>query len=534
MLEVIRKYSGSPIVKAFLIILAFTFLFFFGITDIIRKFTGNDYVVKIGNLKVTPLQFKMEKARKINLMRKQSADDKEITKTLLHQLIWENIINIFSKEYGLIISDETMEHYIGSMEVFKDANGRFNANLLRGFLQKIQVPEEIFIESSKREIKSAIISAPFSGISINNELPFYVEAKKEKRAVTFVELNPESFSIGQTPSEEELQQYHNEHSNQFMIPEVRSFTVVEMQENKLVGKVVITDDELREAYETSSERDERSFDDMRKELEEGIRSDKLESVINEFTRNIEDELMAGADIYKVAKKYDLKLIELQNMEMGNAAQLNKLPYKKDVMNVAFTLDEGTDSSFSESLGENKERVLWLVRVHSVTPKHNSIYKECREAVLKAWTKNRKHQLALDLANSWIKNKDKKLEKLAKAAGRLSKISPLFDREGKQNGNPEKDKDVIDCLFKDVFSLDKGDMNYIEHNGKLIVYQIEKIESPNPSSEELKEGYKELLTQMREDMSQALVGYLSKEYEVRVNSENLRMINEEIDSEIDLF
>jgi hypothetical protein len=62
MLEFIRRHSQSIIVKAFLTILALTFVLFFGISDVIRRFIGKDYVVKIGSTKISPMELKIEKA----------------------------------------------------------------------------------------------------------------------------------------------------------------------------------------------------------------------------------------------------------------------------------------------------------------------------------------------------------------------------------------------------------------------------------------------------------------------------------------
>ncbi|MDR1334562.1 MAG: SurA N-terminal domain-containing protein, partial [Holosporaceae bacterium] len=49
MLEFIRKHSQSMVVKIFLSFLALSFVLFFGITTVIQKLRGKDYVVKIGN-----------------------------------------------------------------------------------------------------------------------------------------------------------------------------------------------------------------------------------------------------------------------------------------------------------------------------------------------------------------------------------------------------------------------------------------------------------------------------------------------------
>lgn len=534
MLETIRKFSNSPIVKAVLIILAFTFLFCFGITDIIRRFMGKDYVVKVGNVKILPAQFKMEKEKKRHMMKREHVDDKDLAIELLHQLIRETVVNIASDQYGLVVSDETMKRYIGGMSFFRDANGHFNANLLRGFLSKLEIPEQMFIESSRREIKSSIIKAPFGGISITGELQTYAAARNEKRSVAFVELSPKSFKVVEEPSQEDLQQFFATHSDMFMIDETRTFSLAELKEADLEKKIVITDDELRDAYETSSGRDERSFEDMKKELEIDLRNEKLESITNEFCRNIEDDLTAGEDILSVAKKYNLKLTKAENVSIKDTGVLKELPYASNVLNTAFTLDEGPGDSFSESLGKDKERVLWIVCVHSITPKHSANFEKIIPDVKKAWRAERQHQMAIDLANKWkeIGNKGK-LQDLALEASKKVEFTALFDRDGKCVEN-SKHSGVIDLVCDDVFNLNRRDVNYVEHDGKVTVYQVDKIHSPKIEGDQLIASGRELTGRVRDDMYQELVGYLSKEYEVSINNEVLQQLNENVPANIELF
>lgn len=530
MLETIRKCSSSPIVKALLVILAFTFLFFFGITDIIRRVTGNDYVVKIGSVKVSPVQFKMEKAKKINMLRKTDVDEKKITSELLHNLIWENIINIAAKDYGLVVSDKTMMRYIGTMQMFRDANGHFNAHLLRGFLQKINVPESMFLESSKREIKSAIIKAPFTCMAVNNEVQIYSDAVNEKRAVGFVKINPASFRITETPTEEDLQQFYLDNSDDFMIDETRNFSLLVMKESDLAKKIVITDDELRDAYERSLGRDDRSFNDMKKELEDDINREKLESITNEFCRNIEDDLVGGTDIKDVSKKYNLKLLKVESAGANSAKELKDIPYKSDVLTVAFSTEESLDSSFSEAI-DGKDRVMWLVHVDSVTPKHKADFEKIKKKVTNAWIKDQQHQKALELAESW-KTSGKKLSDLAGSVRRSYEVTALFGRDGKSIESSEH-QNFIEKIHEDVFKLNKNDMAVLESDGNVIVYQLVKQYIPTEDKSNISENYKELTKCIVDDMYQQLVGYLSKEYKVTVNKETLKEINEEIDSDIKL-
>lgn len=533
MLEIIRKYAQHKAVKFFLSVVALTFIAGFGITEVIRKIFGQDYVVKIGDEKIYPLEFKREKARKLNLIQPKdrgNLDDEQLTQSILHQLIWENIVNLASKEYGLLVSDNTMKRYISGMKVFRDANGRFNANLLRGFLHKIQVPEEMFLEASRREIKTAIIRAPLQCVSVMPELSTYVDAMTEKRSLRYVELKPASFKITETPTSEELKKFYDAHPNDFMIDETRSFKLLTIDESKLGGKIHISDDELQEAYELSPARDERSFDDMKAELAQDLRQEKLENIVSEFTRQVEDELTIDGDPKKVATKFQLKISEYTDILKDHKINL---AYGKDVVNIAFSLEEGSDSSFSESLDASKNRVLWIVHLDKITPKHRADFTKIVAKVKEAWIKDKQYDAAIALANEWkAKSSDNaKLKQLAADMKRYSDVTPLFSKVDVKNSKHR----IIKNLQDEGFNINHNEIAFKEVDNKVIVYQLDSVvanKEANP--DDYKKYYGEYLTSVVDDMYQELVNYLSKKYKVTINRARLQEIQEKVNPNIELF
>ncbi|MDR2107457.1 MAG: SurA N-terminal domain-containing protein, partial [Holosporaceae bacterium] len=367
MLEFIRKHSNSIVVKIFLTILALTFVLFFGVSDVIRRLTGKDYVVKAGNCKISPAMLKNEKIKRISATPNRAADtdDKELTMSVMHQLIWESIIKQFSKDFGIAVSDETVKRYIGGMTLFRDKNGCFDAGMLRGFLQKINVSEAAFLESSRRDIREAMIRASFLYVSTAAGSEGFVQANLEKRIVSLVRLTPSSFSIRETPSEEVLKEFHAANPDLFATQEIRSFRVLELSESSVAQNVTVSEEEIREAYEVSAEKEERSFDDMKRGLADNLKQEKVQSEINDLTRRIEDALMAGEDIAETAKQFNLKVMTFKKVKADGKDEksrpaLKNLSYGDDVIAIAFSIDEGTDSSFSEALDNKKNKVYWSV------------------------------------------------------------------------------------------------------------------------------------------------------------------------------
>jgi hypothetical protein len=527
--------------KIFLTFLASTFVLFFGITDIIRRLTGKDYVIKVGNNKIGPMEFKLEKSKRLNMLRNrgQDVDDKSLTANIIHQLIWENVIDQATKDFGIIVSDETLQKYISGMNMFRDKDGRFNARLLRGFLQQIQVGEAMFLESSRKDIKSALLKAPFAYISILPESEQFVRANVEKRSLSIVELKPSSFQINEKPTKEELEEFYNNNSDVFVIDETRSLRILELQESSIAKNITIPEDEIKEAYEQSSERDERSFDDMKKELESTLKDEKIQNEVNEITRKIEDALMAGTDVAEVAKQFSLNVITIdevnpQNRNSKSKGDVIKLPYKDDVIAVAFSVDEGTDSSFSETLDADKNKIYWLLHVDRIVPKHVDTFENSSEKVTKAWIANKQHEKAREMASDFVTKvkEGSLLKQLASQNKKTLDETQPFDRFGKvQDEKNKKFSDVINNVYENAFELGKNEANYKEINESFFVYQVKDVITPKEIDKKDEEKYQqELRAAIVDDLYQQLVSFLSKREGLKINHELLKDINEEVTQE----
>ncbi|MDR0753250.1 MAG: SurA N-terminal domain-containing protein [Holosporaceae bacterium] len=534
MLEFIRRHSQSIVAKTLLIILALTFVLFFGITDVIRRFIGKDYVVKIGNVKISPLELKIEKARRVSMLQEhmQNMNDKDLTAVILHQLILENIVNQAADEYGIFVSDETIKNYIRGMNMFRNKDGSFNAHLLRGFLQRIHVPEAIFLESSKKDIKNMLIKFPFAYISTTPEFYLYMRVKQEKRNLFFVKLKPSSFKITEKPTRETLEEFYKNNPDLFTAEETRSFRILELRESFWEKSIQVSEDEIKEAYDRSTENDERPYEEMKAELESTLKQEKIQSAINDVMRQIEDALV-GDDVNDVVKKYNLNVISVENMNASGKdakSTVTKLSYKDDVRVVAFSVDEGIDSSFSEAEDAQKNKVYWLLHMDKITPKHVVAYEESAAKVLSEWQTWRQREKAMGIAADLIaKAKEgNSLGKLAAARGLDSHITIAFDRSGQlPKGNVLKYEDIITAVHEDAFKLEKTEANYKEIGEDIVVYQVKDIISSTKIDPEDENTCRlELQSEIVDDMHQQLMDYLSKKYNVKINTEQLRGIDKD--------
>lgn len=558
MLEFIRRHSSSMVVKAFLGVLAVTFVFCFGISDIIRRYTGKDYIVKIANVKISPALFNLEKAKKLNMLRNSSKkiDEKLESAAVLHQIIWENIINLAATDFGFIVSDDTIQKYISGMSMFRDEQGRFNSGMLRKFLYSIQIPEQMFIEFSRKDIKNALIKAPFKYFSVYNELDHYAKANLEKRSLTIVELNPDSVKRIEKPTQKELEEFYAENSNLFMINETRSFKILELYESDIEKHIKITEEEIKDYYESSHDKEFKTYAEMKNEIETELKQEKMQGEINDKTRQIEDALMAGEAVDEVAKKFNLKKTVVTEVNSLNKSEKSlkeivKRKYKDDILTVVFSTEEGADSSFSEAIDEKNNKLLWLVHVDSITPKHVAELANVSDKVKKEWIRKKQKEGILKTVEHLAKRvkEGKKLSAAVSEYYLTSSVTPAFDKNGKlpeskkNEKNPkieksEKDQKIemiVAELHKEAFAKQKTDVFSKEIGNTLVVAQVNEIfVADNIDQKELTNQHVSLVREMSEDLYQQLVGYLSRnKYEVKINHEMLKESGEGVNpSQID--
>lgn len=545
MLGSIRKHSSSIFIKIFLTVLALAFVICFGMSDIIRRVTGKDYVLKVGKYKISPIEFKFEKSQKREMLRGNSVDEKTQTLYLLHQLIWDNLKDQAAQGFGFLVSDYTIKDYISGMYEFRDRSGRFDGNMLRRFLAAIKLPEPAFIELSRRNIQEALIRFPFRYVSVEAEYKGYMTSLLEKRKVGFIRIVPGSFKIDLTPSAEELEEFYSNHSDLFMTEEIRSFKLLTLKESDIEKKIQISEDDIKDAYEYSPEKDLKTFDELKEELILDLKNERLQNEIDELTRQIEDELM-NKDIIEVSKNFNLDVIEVHDVNEFNKNAQNKdvisVAFKDDVLKTAFSTEDGSESPFSESL-DKKERILWLVHIDKIVPKHIKPFEEVKDQVKKAWEKEKQHEAAFELAKKITEsvNKDTALSELAKTYSRDYQITDDFNRVGEiEDPKSKKDKSskienkhasFISEIFEDAFLLTKNSASYKEIKGEYFVYQPTDLIYTEPSDKKLRASYyRELLKDTTDDLYQQLISYLSKKYEVKINFDVLKEINEEIDPE----
>lgn len=269
MLEFIRQHSKSVIVKVLLGALAATFIFCFGMFDVINKLMGKDFVIKVGNIKISPIAFRIEKDRRnadlrnqINLqkMHEKQSDPKKTapndpsqykeidTQTIVEDMVYEIVNDLACQEFGFVVSEQSIKNYISLMPMFRDKNNRFDAGLLRRLLSHIQMHENQFVENCSKNIKSSLIKFPLKFVSVKFELDSYMKSCNERRSLHVVELNRQDFRIEHAFTKDELVEFYDSHHDLFMEEEKRDFTLLSFKEKDVKKDISVSNEEIEDHF----------------------------------------------------------------------------------------------------------------------------------------------------------------------------------------------------------------------------------------------------------------------------------------------
>ncbi len=534
MLEFIRKYLGSFFVKAVLSLVAFTFILFFGISDVINRFTGKDYFLKVGGVKVNTSQFQVLYNKKLELLRRQAPSSLELDKysnqifaSVLGELIEElSIEQIFDIWDLAAIDDNIVKFVLQNSPAFKDKNGVFNSDALRNTLAMRQIPESVFLSELKLNTSRSMIMMPLS--LLFNEPKVLIQnvtnAALENRSVDIVYIYNSAVPkmLIQTPSKAELESHYENNQNEFVEPESRDITVLVLDENKVLNSIKISDEEISEQYQLKKAEEgedwNESLDQVRSELITEIQQSKFADEIKSLTAKIEDEIASNKNVNSIAQKYGLSVLNLKDLLTNNTIRSTKKtaiakPYGSEISSLAFS--GGNFNVFQETT----HGVQFLILLDKVSPSFIPKYGDIQPSVVASWEKSARikaaKKMALDLTNAVSKTQS--LYQLANKQRLTVDSYSSLTRSGEISPNRKLPHDVTEKIFNAKI----GQTLALEVEGGQMLVHITGKSLPKLQDAQMQQVKASLHNDMVNDLFSQLIKYYGKKIKVDVNQDALK-------------
>ncbi len=516
MLDNIKKASDHIIFKLLLGILIFTFAF----TGIYGYIAGSsdDYVAKIGSDHYIStdafIKAKRIQVQNIKSNYPQITDEQlkllNINKNILQSLVLRKLVEIESKNLGILISDKIVVSEISKNKFFQNKDGKFDPMLFKALLRNSSIPENEYVENLKNEIAANFLLDIFSGNvkhspALNSNLARY---QNEKREVTIVTANSKHDYNKQNA--EEIETYYKGHLSDFSTAEMRDVEYIYVQPTHFSNQVTITKQEESDA--TAHLEKDKNYEENKKNIVTQLKFQKIDQKIIETIQELEDEIASGENFQKLAEKFKVGFGKLTAIANKSQNIPSFKGFKKEIFKAE--LDQPSETL---QIDEAKPGY-YIINVTKITePKPMPLDDKIKAEIIKILTQE--HQ---DKQNfSYIKqalfdyNKSEDLGKLKNISTNIK----IFDRPDNQTMAMEGQNDAIIEIFN--LRPKKATKIFPSKNNSYSFMVLNNIIKPaKANDEELKKANALLNSYITMAQQNQFIEYLQEKYPVTIREDLL--------------
>ncbi|WP_448202901.1 SurA N-terminal domain-containing protein [Azospirillum sp. sgz302134] len=364
MLQFIRNYAGSWIVKILFVFLILSFGIW-GIGDVIRKGGISTTVASVGKVDIDRAELDQEFRRQVERLRPMLGGNLTLEQArqfgLLDQslsaLVQRALYDQAARDAGIAVGPEVVKQRIADEPAFRNPQGQFDPALFRSVLRNNQLTEDGYVAILRRETARELVAGAV-GAGVTPPKPLVEDLYRyrgEKRVAEVITLPNASVGDVGVPDDAELTRYYEDHQVRFTAPEYRALSVAQLSADALAKDIQIPDDQLRAAYEERASEfgtPERRTIDMvliddeakAKQIAEAAKTKGLSAAAKE----------AGADTITLDNVGRNELPELGDAAFGLAQGAVGGPYKSGlgwhVLTVT-AIQPGATKSFDEVRGQ---------------------------------------------------------------------------------------------------------------------------------------------------------------------------------------
>lgn len=259
MLQFIRTYAGSWIVKILFVFLILSFGVW-GIGDVIRGRGQSSTVVTVGPVEIGRSELDQEFRRQMERLRPlfggnltaEQARQLGLVDQAVNVLVQRTLYDLAAKDAGLSVGVDTVRQRIADEPAFRNDAGQFDANRFRAVLRNNNLTEDGYIAVLRQEIgRSLVAGAVVAGATAPKPLVDALFRHQEEKRVAEVVTLPNTGDVG-TPDDAVVKAYYDANIDRYTAPEFRAVSVLPLTIEAAGRDVEVTDAEIRAAYDERS------------------------------------------------------------------------------------------------------------------------------------------------------------------------------------------------------------------------------------------------------------------------------------------
>lgn len=467
MISTFSKMHNSLFTKIILTITALSFMSLFGVSGYINSANSNKPVIKVDNLEISQSEFnymlqkELSKLKDMDSANPEEAEARkaeisaELAKIKLDDLLLENTM----KKFKVDVTDSLVSQIIQISPQFLN-NGQFDREMYKWYMNKNNLTEKDLVAEIKRNIgRKILVETQVEGFKVPEVLQSQMQkVLGQRRTFKYIKLAAADAKIDRKPSQEELDQYYEDFTEDFRVPEKRDVKILSLPLETIEKSINVSDDEINTYYKEHIEEYEQP--EKRHVLQLAFEDE-------ESAKKAEAEL-AAKDFMAVAAENG------QSAEDTDFGDVAKSDLSDELADVVFSLAKGQISK-----PENINGGWQILKVTDIIPASSTPRAQANAQIKKTIQEERAYDGSYELMTS-IEDKlgaGVSLADIAKEYNiELVDVKNLAedgssDNKDKQLAEVLKNKDVIDAAF----SYNAGEVSQtIEGDDGLIVVEVEKI------------------------------------------------------------
>lgn len=262
MLEKIREGSQGPVAKVILgaVILSFALA---GIGGYLGQ-TTEQPVAEVNGVKISQTEFSRAFQNERVRLEQQfgeyfaqiAADPNymaQIRQGVVDRLVQQELQTQLAAELGLRVSDDSVKKAILELPYFQ-IGGQFNNDRYLQVIRQMNFQPDAFREYLREEMtRSQLISAVAgTDFALNSELASAVALQQQTRSIDYVVISKESLQENVAVSEQEIADYYDLNTSQFLAPEQVSVSYIDLNAANLTLDSNVSEADVKAYYEQNS------------------------------------------------------------------------------------------------------------------------------------------------------------------------------------------------------------------------------------------------------------------------------------------
>jgi len=524
MLTGFRKAADNIFVRILLGLIAFSFVVA-GASSFLSGNNGGN-VISFSKTESIPVeQFLALKAKEIEAIQNQNninlTEEQiaglNIDKGILQRLINDAMINYLAKIYDFDLSEEEVIRFVKKMPYFKDQNGNFDFKLFKDSFRNSKRMEDEYLVNMKSDLIKTVVLDVFmesfkpSRLMVDN-IVNYMAMTRNFDTISIDLTQKQSGFKPDTIDDKTIEEYYKNNENDFILPELRSFSYFIIDKEFFGSRLKLDESEIKNYYEENkNDFDDRPYSQVKDQVGKLLSSNKLEELTKEIVKQIEDDIAGGLNLLDISKKYNLKIVSVDDVSKIDLANRTTPVNFSDVADGIF---EMTENETSYPLEIPEQDVVIVTELTKITVSKNQTLEEVKDKICALLQEKAVMDANIIILEEVRKDYDPKktTSESLKAKGIKVKSNQSLARADLEE--IEKNYELLKLVFK----TQKGNSTDVVKDGKTASFAFIKSETTSQAKSKkiIDTSSEQINKAIKQSVMQELIGYLTEQNDMKVN------------------